>query len=142
MAQRSVEGGCYCGAIRYRIEGEPLLSGICHCRSCRRTSSAPILPFLTFLDSQVQVLRGKPVEFNSSPGVTRSFCGKCGSPLTYRHSQYVDKVDVFTCSLDDPEIFPPTFHVWFSHKPKWLRVADGLPVYDNDRSGEPRTLDR
>ena len=42
------QGGCLCGAVRYRVEGEPLASGICHCRTCRKAASAPTLPFVVF----------------------------------------------------------------------------------------------
>jgi hypothetical protein len=61
----------------------------------------------------------------------RTFCGRCGSPLTYRHTSYEGKkIDVTTVSLDAPEAFPPQGHVWTSHKLKWLKLADGLPCFD------------
>ena len=42
------DGGCLCRAIRYRVHGEPLRSGVCHCRSCRKAASSPTLPFVVF----------------------------------------------------------------------------------------------
>jgi len=41
-----------------------------------------------------------------------------------------------TCSLDDPEEFPPTYHIWVSHKLGWETLADGLPVFDTTRTEE------
>lgn len=54
MSERVVEGGCLCGAVRYRVGGAPISSGICHCRSCRRTSGSPTLPYVTFPIARVR----------------------------------------------------------------------------------------
>jgi len=119
--------------VRYRVEGEPIVSGICHCRSCRRTASAPTLPFLVFRASAVTLTQGRPVEFRSSPPVTRSFCGSCGSPLTYRTKDEPGRIDVMTCSLDDPGAFPPSQHVWVADKLEWDVIGDGLPAFRTTR---------
>src|SRR6202166_729514 len=131
MNRRDTEGGCLCGAIRYRVIGEPLSSGVCHCPTCRKIAGAPMLPYVTFLAADFQLVKGEPVEFQSSPPVTRSLCGRCGTPLTYRHSKYADRIDVMTCSLDDPEAFPPTLHLWVKYKLSWVKIADGLPAYES-----------
>jgi hypothetical protein len=136
MHESILAGGCFCGAVRYRVEGEPIVSGICHCRSCRRTASAPMLPFVTFSAAQFRFTDGTAAEFHSSPGVTRSFCNKCGSPLTYRNEMEPGQIDVMTCSLDEPEAFPPTHHIWTSHKLAWERIADGQRAYDQSRTDE------
>ncbi len=128
------QGGCLCGAVRYRVEGEPCDSGICHCRSCRRAASAPTLPFVTFPLDRFAFTQGEPGAFRSSPLVERSFCGRCGSPLTYRRDDDPGRIDVMTCSLDRPEAFPPGFHVWVSHKLAWECIADGLPAYATTRT--------
>jgi hypothetical protein len=115
--------------VRYRVHGEPEASGICHCETCRRIASAPSLPFVVFRPDQFALTRGRPVEFRSSPPVTRSFCGTCGSPLTYRNAEGRDRIDIMTCSLDDAQAFTPTFHVWVTDKLDWERLSDGLPAY-------------
>ena len=127
------QGGCLCGAVRYRVEGEPLASGICHCRTCRKAASAPTLPFVVFPADRFAFIQGEPAAFRSSPPVLRSFCGRCGSPLTYRSEDEAGTVDVMTSSLDDPEAFPPSFHVWTSHALAWERGADSLPAYATTR---------
>jgi hypothetical protein len=134
MSDRISEGGCLCGNVRYRVSGEPLTSGICHCRTCRRTSAAPMLPFVTFSADEFALIRGQPAGFRSSPPVTRSFCGRCGTPLTYRNRDHPNEIDVMTCSLDDPEAFAPSHHLWVSHKLAWVQLSDGLPAYDTTRS--------
>jgi hypothetical protein len=123
------QGGCLCGAVRYRVSGPVLASGICHCRSCRKTASAPELPFATFPNGAFEITQGQLTDYRSSAEVTRSFCGRCGSPLTYRHDEKPDKLDIMTCSLDDPNSLAPTFHVWVSHKIVWAPINDALPVF-------------
>jgi hypothetical protein len=126
-------GGCLCGAVRYRAEGEPLSSGICHCRTCRKTASAPRLPFASFPRTAVTFTLGRPAEFRSSPHVTRSFCGQCGSPLTYRNDDEPTTIDVMTCSLDDPEAFAPTAHVFAGEKLVWDKISGDLPAFRTTR---------
>ena len=128
------EGGCLCGDIRYRVEGAARSSGICHCESCRRAASAPMLPFVVFAKEQFTLARGVPTAFESSAGVTRTFCGRCGSPLTYHNAACAGQIDVMTCSLDDPGSFPPPFHVWLREKVSWAQAGDGLACYPADRA--------
>lgn len=128
-------GGCLCGAVRYVIEGQVLNSGICHCRTRQRSTSAPRLPFIGVPAVAFRLTRGKPVDYGSSPGVTRSFCGRCGSPLTYRRVDAPDELDVMTVSLDDPGAVPPAFHVWISEAVDWDQLAGNLPAYPRSRNG-------
>lgn len=123
------EGGCYCGAVRYRVSGRPSNSMICHCRSCRRMSAAPVMPWLTFRKDQFELIRGRLVEFHSSEPVTRRFCPTCGTPLSYEHRHNAATLDLTTCSLDDPNAFAPTHHSWLSDDLAWVRFGDGLPGY-------------
>ena len=128
------DGGCLCGAVRYRVEGEPDTSGICHCETCRRAASAPTLPYAVFSSDQFAFSKGQPAEYNSSPKVTRTFCGKCGSPLTYQTADVPDRIDVMICSLDNPGSIIPSFHVWLREKVAWTQVSDGLLAYPASRS--------
>jgi hypothetical protein len=68
---------------------------------------------------------GQPMEFSSSPPVVRSFCGRCGTPLTYRHGESPDTIDVTTATLDIPDAFPPSREIWLEHKIVWEN-PDGL----------------
>lgn len=129
-----IEGGCLCGEIRYRVPGGVSNSMICHCASCRRAAAAPVIAWITVASSEFAIVHGRPVEFRSSPGVTRSFCGSCGCPLTYRHADRASEVDVTTCSLDAPERFPPTHHSWLVDDLAWVQFGDGLPGHQKNRA--------
>ncbi len=128
------EGGCLCGAIRYRLLGQPSVSMICHCNSCARAAGSPAVAWATFPRHAFSLVRGDPARFHSSPPVTRCFCPSCGTPLTYEHSERPSEIDVTTRSLDNPELFPPSHHSWVGDAPGWGRPADGLPAYERGKA--------
>ena len=132
---QTVEGGCFCGKVRYRASGRPTNSMVCHCQTCRRVAAAPVVAWVTFPRSQLQFTLGRPSEFRSSAPVRRTFCATCGTPLTYEHSDSPASIDITTCSLEDPAAFPPTHHSWLSHDIGWVRFGDGLPAFRQFRPG-------
>lgn len=134
MASNSIEGGCFCGAVRYRATAIPTNTMVCHCQSCRRVAAAPVVAWLTFPKARFQIIRGTPSEFHSSEPVRRTFCPSCGTPLTYEHRDSPSSIDVTTCSLDDPAAFPPTHHSWLSHDIGWVQFGDGLPAFAESRN--------
>jgi hypothetical protein len=135
MAGGPHEGGCFCGGVRYRVAGEPMRSAICHCLSCRRTSGAQSVAWLTFPYRSLSFVSGEPADFRSSDGVSRTFCQGCGTSLTYRYDGDPDCIDVTTASLDHPDEFPPTRHIWLEDGLGWDVAVDGLPRFE--RGGPP-----
>ena len=122
----SSEGGCLCGAVRYRLLGVPIGSAVCHCNSCRRASGAAAVAWLTVNRSQLEWLAGRPSLFRSSAGVIRRFCGICGSAIVYENDKNPTTVDITTASLDDPNRFPPTAEVWLEDKLAWAVTDSAL----------------
>ncbi|HTS22463.1 MAG TPA: GFA family protein [Casimicrobiaceae bacterium] len=106
---------------------------VCHCQTCRRLAGAPVVAWVTFASAQFDLVQGRPSEFHSSAPVRRTFCTGCGTPLTYEHADGPGFVDITTCSLDDPNLFPPTHHSWLSHDLGWLHFGDGLPTFQRSR---------
>jgi hypothetical protein len=126
-------GRCLCGAIRYRCG--PLLYPpvLCHCESCRRASGAHAVGWLTVRLADLTYTASIPREFESSPGVVRSFCAQCGTPLAYRAAQRPLEVDITLCTLDDPERAAPTDHIWMQDAPSWDILSDCLPRHRQGR---------
>jgi hypothetical protein len=136
----SIEGGCLCEAIRYRVVGVPVSSIICHCNTCRRASGAPSVAWLTFPFGNFTLMSGRPQIFRSSPGVKRTFCASCGTPLTYESDHELGTIDVTTISLDDPSKFPPTREVWLDHKLAWEEANPSLDhCYQGSSAGAKAT---
>ncbi len=131
-----VEGGCLCGAVRYRIKGDPLAQGLCHCRSCRLATGAAGVAWVVVRTTDFAYIAGRPREFRSSSRVRRTFCGNCGTSLTYQHDDSPESIDVTTATLDSPERFPPKREVWLEHRLAWEVLDERLTHYDRG-SAEP-----
>jgi hypothetical protein len=114
-----ITGGCYCGAVRYRVAGPVLHAVLCYCADCRRTAGAHPVPWITVRRSDFRFETGQPAEFQSSPPVVRTFCSRCGTSLTYCTERRPAQIDVTTASLDDPESFPPQSAEFESEKLSW-----------------------
>lgn len=127
MSKRSLEGGCQCAAVRYRINGEPLVAALCHCSMCRRAHAAPAVAWAMYREEQVEFLNGKPAEYASSPGAKRGFCGRCGTQVSFVADYIPGLVDIPIGSLDDPNQIAPAMHYWDSRRLSWVEPARGLP---------------
>jgi len=126
MTNQASEGGCLCGAIRYRFSCVPRVNALCHCRSCQRASGAPSVAWTVVTSSDFSFTAGTPALFRSSPGVMRTFCGRCGTPLTYQRETETQTIDVTTATLDAPNDFAPACEIWLSHKISWERSNEAI----------------
>jgi hypothetical protein len=128
------EGGCFCGAIRYRITGEPTQVNHCHCRMCQRLSGAPVVTWATFKTTDVQFLKGGPKWIRSSDIATRGFCANCGTQLIWRPDKETDETDISAASLDEPNSVHPNDHIWTESALDWMGMSDRLPRYRRSRT--------
>lgn len=128
-----IDGGCFCGFVRYRADGTPSHETNCHCSICRRTSGAPFVAWLTVPAGQLTFTAGAPARFQSSEHGTRTFCPRCGTPLTFQSSRFADEIDVTICSLDDPEAVRPKDHTHIRSALSWVVLADDLPAFQGAR---------
>ena len=121
------EGGCLCGAVRFRCEGEPLNVRICHCRNCQKAMGSPFFARALFPHTAVTV-EGDTARYASSEMVDRVFCKTCGTRLfAWRKSPAV--AGVALAVFDDRNAFVPTAHIWVAEKMAWVKLDDGLPQY-------------
>ena len=129
-AETMVTGGCFCGSVRYRIEDAAPKATICHCEGCRKASGAPVVAWITvradalrLVQGELRTVRGGKVEHESCDGFggTRSFCGQCGSQITFAGDGHADYIDITTGTLDDPNRFPPTEDSFAERKLVWIR---------------------
>jgi hypothetical protein len=129
MSDAPVEGGCLCGATRYRFTAAPIARSICHCRSCRRASGAPSVAWIVVARGDFAFIANEPARYRSSMEVIRTFCRACGTPLTYQHDDSPDTIDITTATLDDPERFAPEREIWLDHRITWTTLNPALPHY-------------
>jgi hypothetical protein len=124
-----LKGGCYCGAVRYEATGAPFNETNCHCSICRRTTGAPFVAWFSVRRDAFRFVVGTPTRFNSTAKASRSFCGRCGTQLTFESRDTPSEIDISTASLDDPHAVPPRDHIWTRSRLSWIRLADGLPEH-------------
>jgi len=128
-----LEGGCYCGAVRYVAEGEPMMKAQCHCRECQYiTGGAPNM-FLAMPAAGFGYTKGAPKQFKRSDlerPVTREFCAECGTHLVTRRTDF-PAVIVKAGTLDDPSLFgTPQMAIYTIDKQAFHHIADGLPTFE------------
>lgn len=124
-------GQCFCGAIRYRLEGDPKVVALCHCVDCRRSAGAPMVTWAMFPESALTVSKGNPKTINSSGTAMRSFCADCGSGLFYRNASLLPEiVDVQASTLDAPDALPPTIQIQTAERLGWMKHIGELPEFE------------
>ena len=121
-------GRCLCGHIRFKFDPDAVIwTGFCHCESCRRATASPVTAFFGVRDSAWRWSGGAPARHDSSPGVRRSFCPRCGTQLAFESQRHPGEIHGYTATLDDPETLPPDRHFHAEEALSWVRMADDLP---------------
>ena len=114
-------GRCLCGAVRYRVGMPALWVAHCHCSMCRRAQGAAFVTWVGtaaerfVLESGTEAL----LRFKSSLPATRSFCGRCGSPLFFESTRWPGELHVTLASLDDPTGLEPQAHAYWKSRAPW-----------------------
>ena len=130
-----LEGGCSCGAIRYRLASEPMFVHCCHCLDCQKqTGSAFVLNALIESD-RVETIAGapEPVMTPSESGRGQQIwrCPECRVALW---SNYGGATDILRFvrigTLDDPGALPPDVHIYTRSKLPWVRLPEGAAVFE------------
>ncbi len=115
-------GGCLCGRTRYEVEGEPLQTTACHCADCRRASGAPFVVWSFYRSGTLRWTSAAPSEIHHAERL-RTFCGNCGSPLTFFDPALPELFEVNTCTFDEPSPWPPGDQCWTDDALPWPPVT-------------------
>lgn len=129
-----VTGHCYCGALRYESEGDPLFKGQCHCRECQYISGGMPVVVMAMPEAGFRWIAGEPRKFSRSDlerPVTREFCGTCGTHLATRAPAMPGAVMLKVGTLDDPSVFGgPQMAIFTCDKQSFHQVPEGIPAFD------------
>jgi len=149
--QFPLEGGCGCGAVRYRMETAPLFVHACHCTWCQRETGTAFALNAMIEADQVTLIRGAPktvtTPSNSGKGQKIVRCPVCHIALWSCYAGAGDAARfVRVGTLDRPQAAPPDIHIFTSTKQPWLTLSDGPPVmpeyYDRAAYWPPESLAR
>jgi hypothetical protein len=127
------EGGCSCGAVRYRLTSEPLFTHCCHCLNCQRqTGSAFVINLLIEAD-RVELLAGDPhpVDVPRDDGSTQRIF-RCPTCQVAVFSEYGRPEVRFVRggTLDDPSAITPDVHIYTRSKLPWITVPGTAPAFE------------
>jgi hypothetical protein len=118
-------GGCQCGAVRFRVEGDIGRAGLCHCRMCQKAFAGPFAALVTVRLDQLAWPRGERRRFKSSNRAWRGFCADCGTPLTYETAG--DTLELAVCAFDDPAAIPVGAQLRLDHALPWVETIADIP---------------
>ena len=127
------EGGCACGAVRYRLNDEPLFTHCCHCLNCQRqTGSAFVINLLIEAD-RVELLSGEPyaVDVPRDDGTAQRIyrCPDC-QVAVYSEYTWPELLFVRGGTLDDPSSVSPDVHIFTKSKQSWVELPESVPAFE------------
>src|SRR5690606_6087422 len=128
-------GSCRCGAGRFEASAAPHHVSYCHCADCRKATGAPVSAFVGFMADEVTIT-GDALRSFDNGAVTRSFCGTCGSPISYVDARMGDRLYFMLGAMDAPQNYKPTLHAYVREQLPYLHMPDGLPRHL--KTSEPR----
>ena len=125
-------GRCLCGAVRLEIDAGAFLHAYyCHCSRCRRASASSFATNGFVKSENLRVVAGEDVlrAHESTPGVFRQFCTRCGSHLFNRNEHLPQIRSVRLGVIDGDPGIRPSCHIFVGSKAPWTEITDGLPTY-------------
>jgi hypothetical protein len=128
---RVLSGGCLCGRVKYEIHGDLFMAAYCHCSMCRRAHGAASRPRSLVWSKDFRWIRGREsvADYTSSPGVHRTFCRHCGSPMIAFADRHPTILNLPLGTLDEDPGIRPQAHWHVASKAPWFEITDDLPQY-------------
>lgn len=137
------EGGCQCGAIRYRVDGDPEMVSICHCTECQRQSGSAFGMTLVVRRDQFSLLHGAPKCFVRATDSGRTmqchFCPDCGNRIYHVTERAPGEVRLKPGTLDDTRWLQPQAQGWTSRQQPWLELPTQLRAFSRQPQFNPRS---
>jgi hypothetical protein len=127
------EGGCSCGAVRYRLTTDPLFVHCCHCLNCQRQTGSAFVVNLLIESDRVEVVAGAPqtVDVPRDDGSKQKIyrCPECQIAVFSDYGR-PEVLFVRAGTLDDPASVRPDVHIFTRSKVGWVTLPDSTPAFD------------
>jgi len=131
---QGLEGGCACGAVRYRLASAPMFVHCCHCRDCQRQTGSAFVLNALIETGRIALLAGDPSPFAMPTDSGRPHdiyrCSACGTALWSDYGGRPALRFVRVGTLDDAAALPPDVHIYTRSKLPWVVLPDGVPAFD------------
>jgi hypothetical protein len=130
----TLEGGCACGSVRYRMTSAPMFVHCCHCRDCQRQTGSAFVLNALIETSRVEIGSGElgrsemPTDSGRPHGIYR--CTGCGTALWSEYGGVEKLRFVRVGTLDQPQALAPDVHIYIRSKQPWLTLPPGVPAFE------------
>ena len=128
-----IEGGCYCGQIRYSFEGDVTVAMQCHCRECQYMTGGNPNVFAMLPEAGLTFSGGEMASFTRTDidnAVTRSFCPNCGTSIGTQSPNAPGAFIVKVGTMDDPSVITPSMAIFTKDSQPFHHVPDGMPAFE------------
>jgi hypothetical protein len=125
-----ISGGCLCGSVRYTSDAEPALVAVCHCANCQKNTGSAFSLNLAMPTESMTITGDSLATYEDRGGASgnpffRTFCSRCGSPISGSGKAYSGVTFIKAGTLDDPSWVKPGVHMWCSDKQPWVVIEAG-----------------
>jgi hypothetical protein len=129
-----LEGGCSCGAVRYRLTARPMFVHCCHCLNCQKHTGSAFVINLLIEATRVETLQGTP-EPVTMPlnGGSPNRIFRCPTCRVAVWSEYGNRTAIRFVrggTLDTPAAVAPDVHIYIRSKLPWVRLPEGVPAFE------------
>ena len=136
-----LEGGCYCGNLRYKTTGDAMFKGQCHCRECQYISGGSVNMVMAVPEAGFAYTKGAPKGFTRTDienPVTREFCPDCGTHILAKVPLLPGAMMLKVGTLDDPSAFgDPQMAIFLLDKQSFHRVPEGVATFERGPGSAP-----
>ena len=128
-AHRSIEGGCFCGAVRFSTDLPTRWCAHCHCTMCRRVHGAGYVTWVGVNKKQFHFISDDQLRwYESSPGARRGSCKICSSNMLFESTRWSDETHVVLACLDEDIDRGPQAHAYYEEHVDWMPVDENLTI--------------
>ncbi len=134
------EGGCVCGAVRYRVRGKPAVAIACHCTFCQKRSGSAFAAFVYFDENAIEFTQGQLSRYDhrsdeSGRWVRIEFCPRCGTTLTHTAEVRPGMRTLSAGTFDDRDWIRIERHIWVRSKRPWVSIPPDVAVFPQGSAG-------
>ena len=127
-------GGCACGTVRYRVQGNPVVCTVCHCRFCQKRLASAFAILASFKEEAIEVLQGQVTEVEhrsdeSGRWLRMVFCRKCGTTISHTAELRPGMRTIAAGTFDEPNWLNIDRHIWVQSKVPWVSIPEGVATY-------------
>lgn len=134
------EGGCACGAVRYRVRGQPEVGMVCHCRFCQRRVGSAFAVIAYFNEQEVEITQGQLARCEhrsdeSGRWLKMEFCPLCGTTISHTAQVRPGLRAIAGGTFDDPDWFRIERHIWTRSARPWVSIPADVAAFAQGSSG-------